>query len=354
MAEGKSEQPTPKRLKEARQKGQVAKSNDLTQATLFLTAASVLSFSGGRVMEILKSFMTQSLSPNLLASKVDASVLLARFSHAWITFLLLAMPLLGALFVISAAVNFLQLGGLIFSFQILTPKFTKLNPVQGFQNLFFKSKTYLELVKTLVKFAVVLSLAYTSFRSSLRDVVVSERIGLVETAALTSQLLFGLLFKVGTAFVLLGSVDFFLQKKLHLKSLMMSKEEVKQEYKNDEGDPHIKHQRKHIHEQILAESMIKNVPKATAVVVNPTHLAIALHYDQVSMAAPRITAKGQLLTAQRIIEIARQSQVPVVRNVPLAHSLYALDVGHEIPEELYEAVAEILNWVYELAQMHEE
>jgi flagellar biosynthesis protein FlhB len=246
------------------------------------------------------------------------------------------------------------LGGLIFSFQVITPKFTKLNPVQGFQNLFFKSKTYLELVKNLIKFAVVLCLAYTSFRSSLRDIVVSARIGLPETATLTSQLLFSLLFKVGGAFLLLGGVDFLLQKKLHLKSLMMSKEETKQEYKNDEGDPHIKHQRKHIHEQILAESAMKNVPDAAAVVVNPTHLAVALNYNRTTMAAPRITAKGQMLTAQRIIEIAKQSHVPVIRNVALAHRLYALEVGDEIPEELYEAVAEILNWVYDLAQMHEE
>jgi FlhB-like protein len=135
---------------------------------------------------------------------------------------------------------------------------------------------------------------------------------------------------------------------------MMSKEEVKQEYKNEEGDAHIKHQRKHIHEQILAESAMKNVPNAAAVVVNPTHLAVALNYNQTTMAAPRITAKGQMLMAQRIIEIAKQSHVPVVRNVSLAHSLYALEVGDEIPEELYEAVAEILNWVYDLAQMHEE
>src|SRR5262249_27221129 len=131
--------------------------------------------------------------------------------------------------------------------------------------------------------------------------------------------------------------------------MMMSKEEVKQEYKEQEGDPHVKHQRKHMFQEIMHQSVAHNVPKATAVVANPTHLAVALRYQEATMQAPRVTAKGEDFMALRIMEIAKQHKVPVVHNIGLAHSLFDLEVGHEIPEDLYEAVAEVLNFVYQLA-----
>ena len=126
-------------------------------------------------------------------------------------------------------------------------------------------------------------------------------------------------------------------------------EDIKQEFKEQEGDPHVKHMRKHLFEQLMHESVAHNVPKATVVVANPTHFAIALRYDEMTMQAPRVTAKGQDSMALRILDIARQNKVPVVRNIGLAHSLYDLEIGHDIPEDLYEAVAEVLNFVYQLA-----
>jgi len=350
MADDKTEQPTPKRLKDARRKGQVAKSNDLTHAGLFLSAAGVLSLAGAYMTDSLKSFLSQSLTSAGAAGTLDPNLVLGRFAQAWSQLLIVVAPLFGALVVVAFAMNFLQLGGFLFSAEILSPKFTKLNPVTGFQNIFFKSRTYLELIKTLVKFAVILYIAYSTFMDVLRDVVLSARVGIPQVARLASKLLFGLLFKVGAVFVILGAADFLIQKKMHMKKLRMSKEEVKKEYKEDEGDPHIKHQRKHLHQQLLAENMVKNVPKANVVVVNPTHLAIALRYNEATMVAPQVTAKGERLIAQTIISIARKSQVPIVRNVPLAHSLIEVEEGNEIPEGLYEPVAEILNWVYELAR----
>jgi flagellar biosynthesis protein FlhB len=134
-----------------------------------------------------------------------------------------------------------------------------------------------------------------------------------------------------------------------MKKMMMSKEDIKQEYKEQEGDPHVKHQRRHLFEQMMHESVAHNVPKATVIVANPTHLAIALQYNEKTMQAPQVTAKGQDSMALRIIDIAKKSQVPVVRNIGLAHSLFDLEIGHDIPEDLYEAVAEVLNFVYQLA-----
>jgi flagellar biosynthesis protein FlhB len=350
MADDKTEQPTPKRLKDARKKGQVAKSSDLTQAGMFLTAAGVLSLAGAYMVNSLKAFLSQSLTSAGSSGTLQPNLVFGRFAQAWSQLLIVVAPLLGALVVVAIAMNFLQLGGFLFSPQVLSPKFTKLNPVTGFQNIFFKSRTYLELIKNLIKFAVIFYIAYSAFMDVLRDVVLSARVGIPQAAQLASQLLFGLLFKVGGVFVILGAADFFIQKKMHMKNLRMSKEEVKKEYKEDEGDPHIKHQRKHLHQQLLAENMVKNVPKANVVVVNPTHLAIAIRYNEATMAAPQVTAKGERLIAQTIISIARRNRIPIVRNVPLAHSLIEVEEGNEIPEELYEPVAEILNWVYELAR----
>jgi flagellar biosynthesis protein FlhB len=237
-----------------------------------------------------------------------------------------------------------------FAPEVIKPKLDKLNPVKGFQNLFFKSKTYLELIKNLIKFTVVLFLVYSTLEVFLRDVLLTARTDVFNSGVLAGHLMFTLLFKVGGVFLVMGAADFMIQKKMHLQSLMMSKDEVQREFKEDEGDPHIKQMRKHIHEEMVNQSMIHEVPKADVVVVNPTHLAIAIRYDEVSMSAPRVVAKGADSMAQRIIKLAKQHHRPVIRNIPLAHQLFEIELGREISEDLYEAVAEVLNWVYQLAQ----
>ena len=350
MADDKTEQPTPKRLEEARKKGQVFKSADMTQSGLFLTAAAVLSFSGPGLVEALKAFMVESLDSRLLSGTFDPSLLLARIGNASIKFLLLSMPLLMALAIAGAALDFAQMRGLIFAPAVLSPKFTRLNPIAGLQNILFKPKTYLELVKNLLKFVVIFWIAYSTLMSSMRDLIVSSRIGLEQIAQLAPKLLFGLLFKIGGAFLLLGAADFALQKKIFMKGLMMSKDEVKREYKEQEGDPHVKSHRKALHRMMLRENATKRVPQANAVVVNPTHVAVALQYDEAKMNAPQVIAKGEMLLAQKIRRIAERHNVPILRNVELAHTLLALELDEEIPEELYEAVAEILNLAAELTK----
>jgi flagellar biosynthesis protein FlhB len=237
----------------------------------------------------------------------------------------------------------------LFAPEVIKPKFEKLNPVNGFKNVFFSPNTYIELIKNLIKFTVVFWLLYSAIRGSLRDIVPTAGMRLDQTASLAARLMTGLLFKVGGVFVVLGAADYMIQKKLFMKKMMMSKQEVKEEYKEMEGDPHVKHMRKHLFQQLMHGSVARNVPRATAVVANPTHLAIAIRYDETTMQAPRITAKGQDSLALKIIEIAKEHKVPVIRNIGLAHALIDLEVGHEIPEDLYEAVAEVLNFVYQLA-----
>jgi flagellar biosynthesis protein FlhB len=348
MADNKTEQPTPKRLKEARKRGQVSKSNDLTQASLFITASAALSLLGGRLVDEFRALLIQCFDPKQIAGISEDALLKQAGSFLKLSFLL--TPFLAALLAVSASVTCLQVGGIIFYGQALTPKPERLDPVRGFQRIFLQSKTYLELGETLIKFSAIIWLSYSTFRGSLNSVVLVARVGLPQATSLASQLLLAFLFKTGAVFLVIGAADFLLQRRLYLKELRMTKEEVKKEYKEDEGDPHIKHQRKHLHQQLVTQGMLGNLPRAKAVVVNPTHLAIALEYEETIMAAPQIAAKGQMRIARQIVEIARQNRIPIVRNVPLAHSLFTLEIGEEIPEELYQAVAEIFNWVQELAR----
>ena len=350
MAGDKSEQPTPKRLEEARKKGQVFKSNELTVSVLFMTGAAVLSMGGAAYVNTIKALMVEFFQPEMLKGQMSLDAILHHMGDGWARGLLLLAPLLGALFVISVAMNFLQVK-VVIAPEVIKPKFTKLNPIKGFQNLFFKSKTYLELAKNIIKLVVIGWVCYSTIKNSLRDVVLTARVPLEETGRVTSTLLFSMLYKIGGILCLLGAADYFLQKKLYMKGMMMSKQEVTQEYKQSEGDPHVKHQRKHMFREMMNEDIHVKVPKADAVVVNPTHMAIAIQYDEKAMMAPKVTAKGQFQKAEKIIEIAKKYRVPIMRNIELAHKLYEVDVGADIPESLYEAVAEVLNWVYELAQM---
>ena len=348
MAGDKSEQPTPKRMNEARKKGQVFKSRDFIQSLLFITAAAVVAAGGPAYFTELSDLMKQFFQPDMMRGDMPMNAMLSRMGFAWSKFLVLSAPLLGALVVAAVAANFVQVKAL-FAAEIIKPKFEKLNPLAGFKNIFFSSRTYIELVKNLIKFGVIFWVLYSSIQGSMRDIIPIASMRLDQTASLAGSLISSLLYKVGVVFLILGGADYMIQKKLHMKNMMMSKEEVKQEYKEQEGDPHVKHMRKHLFEQLMHESVAHNVPKATAVIANPTHLAVALRYDEAAMQAPTVTAKGQDSMALKIIDIAKEHKVPVVRNIGLAHTLFDLEIGHEIPEDMYEAVAEILNFVYQLA-----
>jgi flagellar biosynthesis protein FlhB len=354
MSGEKTEKPTQKRLKEARKKGQVPKSQDLTQAVLFLVAVGVLGAGGGAYISNLQALMKEIFRPAMLTGNLPDDELLRRTGYAWVRGLLPALPLLGSVFIAAIAVNFVQVKAL-FSLEVIKPKLEKIDPLKGFQNKFFKARNYLELLKMVVKFAIVFGLAYVSLKSSLHDIVLTARADPLNAGRVAAHMMLGLLFKASLIFLALGAADVLLQKHLHVKSLMMSKYEVQKEFKEDEGDPHMKHLRKHLHEQMLANDIVLKVPEADVVVVNPTHIAVAIEYDEGAMNAPVVSAKGQMLLAQRIIALARQHRVPIIRQVPLARSLFELEIGREIPEDLYAAVAEVLNWVYALSQSeHEE
>lgn len=352
MSSEKTEQPSDQKIREARKKGQVFQSRDITQALAFLTGAGIVAGAGKLFVTQLAGFLRQSLQPELLAAPLDPAFLLERLGAAFTRWLILSLPVAAALALVTGLTIFLQVKSL-FSPEIIIPKFDKLNPIAGFQNIFFKGKTYITLVKSLVSFTVVLTVAYLYIRDALFAITLASRLPVFEAASLAGDLLSGLLLRVGGVFLVLGGADYLLQKKLYMKDQMMSKEDVKQEYKQNEGDPHIKHQRRHLHEEALKGGAIVNVPKADVVVVNPTHVAVALSYDRESMNAPRVVAKGSGDLAARIRALAEEHKVPILQNIALARSLHTVELEHEIPEELFDAVAEVLQWVYELRQQSE-
>ncbi len=355
MAEGqggeKTEKPTPKRIKDARRKGNVSKSKDLSSAILFLITVMLLAALNSFNADVLVHYMQDSLKLAFSIKQIDLSQATDALAAGGMAMFKVLAPILAVNFVMAMSVEFMQVGAL-FTTETLKPKFDKLNPVNGFKGMFFQKKTYIELLKTIFKLVILTAMFYVIFKNNLPELIVSGRRSLWYSASLTGSILFDIAVKIGGLFLVIGVVDFGLQKHLWMKDLMMSKYEVKQEYKQDEGDPHNKAARKRLHRELLQHNAVQDVKKADVVIVNPTHIAVAVRYNKEESPAPQIIAKGEMLMAEKILEIARENNIPIMRNIPLAHALNKLEEGEEIPEELYEAVAEVLNWVYRMSKQN--
>ncbi|MBI4853724.1 MAG: type III secretion system export apparatus subunit SctU [Acidobacteria bacterium] len=355
MAEGqggeKTEQPTPKRLKDARKKGNIAKSKDLSGAILFLVTVMLLAILSSFTSGVLIHHMQDSIRLAFSIKELNLERVNEVLAVGLIAMFKVLAPILAANMVIALAIEFIQVGAL-FTTETLKPKFDKLNPVNGFKGMFFQKKTYIELLKTIFKLVILCAMFYVIFKANLPELIIAGKRSLWYSASLTGSILFDVSVKIGGLFLVIGVADFGLQKHLWIKDLMMSKYEVKQEYKQDEGDPHNKAARKRLHRELLQHNAVQDVKKADVVIVNPTHIAVAIRYRKEEMPAPQIIAKGEMLMAEKILEIARENNIPVMRNIPLAHALNKLEEGEEIPEELYEAVAEVLNWVYRMSKQN--
>ncbi len=346
----KTEQPTHKRLEDAKKKGQVAKSQDLSSSILLLSAVAVLWLGGNYIGGFLKDYVADQLKfaasfEGDLTRDLAFSLLLDGLKTAAIVL----TPLFAVTFILAFVSNYLQIGSLL-SFEAIKPDPNKLNPVSGFQNKFFKMRTYIELVKTLLKMVITASLVlYVLWYA--RDDLARLTVQPIDVAiGFAFNLIIEIGLKVGFVFLLLGGADFFLQKFLHRKEMMMTKQETKEEYKETEGNPLIKGKRRQLHRQLLSENMASAVKRSKVVVVNPTHVAVALSYERGEDSAPMIVAKGADLMALKIKEIANEAKVPIMRDIKLARALYELEIEDEIPEELYEATAVVLRWVYDIAE----
>jgi flagellar biosynthetic protein FlhB len=269
-------------------------------------------------------------------------------SASFVTLSKVLLPILIAGFLAALVIGFLQVGPL-FSMEALEFKPEKLNPIEGMKNM-FKVVTLIELVKNIAKISVVLYIAYLTIKKFLREILLAAQVNLIDSASLTGGIISSFFIKVSMVFLVVAVIDLAVQRWNYMKNMRMSKDEVKREYKQDEGDPHIKSERRHLHREMVFGDARKNVKKSDAVVSNPIHVAVAIQYDREEMAAPEVVAKGQRKYAEMILQIAREENIPIIRNIPLAWSLLKVEEGMGIPEDLYEPVAEVLSLVYEMKE----
>ncbi|NOT46491.1 MAG: flagellar biosynthesis protein FlhB [Acidobacteria bacterium] len=345
----KTEQPTEKRLRDAKKKGQVAKSQDLSGAVLLIAAVGTIwligNYLGGMMLALVRDHLSSAAS---FKGDFTIAVAMSALTKGVLEMFWILAPLFLVVVIFALLANYLQIGS-VFSTEPISPKFEKLNPAEGFKQKFLKARSYVEFAKTIIKLIITAVVAGYVMWESREDIVHLIGKSPDVAAPFTLGLVIEIGLKVGLAFLVLGALDFLLQRLLHRRDLRMTKQELKDEYKETEGDPMVKAQRRSLHREILAQSLAAAVRDADVVLANPTHLAIALKYDRGSMGAPVVTAKGADLMASQIRLIAAESGVPVKRDVPLARALYLLEVEDEIPEELYEAVATVLQWVYSVA-----
>lgn len=344
----KSEEPTHKKMRDAKSKGQVANSKDFTSAFSFIVSFAILLATGGKISSSLQHYMKQYLTWAVTLDNVQPDAFNNMFQDSVWFILGLVAPLLWALFFVGLAISYVQVGA-IFTFEPLKPDIKKINPLSGFKK-WFSPKTLIELLKTVVKVAAVLAMAYVVIKDQLRPMILSVGESMENLNIILSDMVSVFAKRVAVVFVLVAAADFFYQKKSHKDQLKMSKDEVKREYKEDEGDPMFKHKRKELAHELVFNNMMTKARKATAVVVNPTHYAAAIFYDKQKGGAPSVIAKGQNLIAEQLKKIAKEEKIPIIRNITLAQALNRVELESEIPEDLYTAVAEVLNFVYRLGQ----
>jgi flagellar biosynthetic protein FlhB len=344
----KTEDPTPKKLRESKKKGQVAVSKDLTTAFLFIGGFSILLATGATMADSLKVYMKQYITMAVTMPEMQSDSYYNLGVEAVMVMLKTVAPLLGGVFVIALLISYVQVGA-IFTFEPMKPDLKKINPLQGVKK-WFSIKSLVELLKSIIKLGIVGFLAYQIVRDLLRPMVLSVGTKLEYQSIFLEDMVTSFTIRVAVVFVLIAAGDFFFQKKQHVKQMKMSKDEVKREYKEEEGDPMFKHKRKELAHELVFNNMIKNTRKATAVIVNPIHVAVAILYDRNRGGAPQVVGKGRNLIAEQIKKIAKEEGIPIMRNVSLAQALNKVEIGEEIPEQLYQAVAEVLNFIYKLGQ----
>lgn len=347
----KTEEATPRRKQEARKKGQVPRSNELNTVVVLLALFIILNFLGKWFYKEFITYIEQYLSPGELVTELnDSNLGNLLFRHCMI-FLRIFLPLgLGAL-VIGLVINLVQVGPM-FSLEPLRPKFSKLNPIAGLQRL-FSPHGFLELAKSIIKLVIVIYFAYSTIREHLFMFLDMFRQSPFDVAMALWRIIYQVAIKICLFLLALAIFDYFYQRWEFRKSLRMTKREVKDEFKQTEGNPQIKNKIRQRQRQIAMRRMMQDVPKADVVITNPTHLAIALRYDAAKMAAPVVVAKGEGFIAQKIKEIAAANDVVLVENRPLAQAIYkTVDIGESIPENLFQAVAEVLAYVYRLKRKH--
>jgi flagellar biosynthetic protein FlhB len=348
----KTEEPTPERLRKLRKEGNVAKSQDVNSAVSFLATFVVLAGTIPFISDEMINIFKESMLAIQMMDEPDSVVPSRLLLSSLLAMVKSVAPACAAALVIGVAGNIAQVG-FLFTTKPITPDLNKINPINGLKGM-FKMKKLVELGKTIIKFTLIAYLSYAALKDAMRDVVMIIRSDVEIGMKVIGGIIWDFCIRIGGVFIVIAAFDAFYQRRRYTKDNMMSKYDVKQEYKQSEGDPQMKADRKAMHREIMNSAAPQNVKKADVVVRNPDHIAVAIKYDrEKGNGAPVVGAKGTRLWADKVLEAAKHYGIPIVRNVPLAQALEKLDVGEEIPEELYEAVAEVLNFVYELAKQQD-
>jgi flagellar biosynthetic protein FlhB len=343
----KTEAATPKRRQQARERGQVARSVDLTAAVVILGTLVLLNWTGQGIIVALQGVMTHWLGSGAL-HRTEAPTITEVAGNLLFPVMMAMAPVLGGVVVAAVIINLLQVG-FILNTQRLQPDLASLSPAKGIKKLFGGGRGPMQLVMNLVKLLVVSAVAYSAIHGRIGQIVSAQTRDFGQIFLFGSAMVYDIGLRIALLLLVLSILDYAWQKFSFERDLRMTKQEVKDEMKSMEGDPMIKQRRRQIQMQRATQRARQAVPGADVVVTNPTEFAIALKYDPQNMHAPRVVAKGQGYVAQRIREVAIQHGIPIIQRPPLARALYKLvEVGGEIPEQFYSAVAEILAYVYQL------
>ncbi|TYP59912.1 flagellar biosynthesis protein FlhB [Thermosediminibacter litoriperuensis] len=347
FAQEKTEKATPRRRQKARERGQVFSSRELNSALILLASFVLIKIFGTYIFENTGSLLRHFLIENLKRQELSINDIYGIFYTSIIITLKSTAPVAVGIVSIGLLVNFLQVG-FIFSLEPVYPKLDRINPVEGVKRIFSR-RSLIELVKAIVKLALIMYIFYGGFNELKDTAALMLDMSFAESLGYFTSMIFRMGLKVGIALLGLSILDYTYQWYEYEKSLMMSKEDVKEELKEVEGNPQVKSRIRQVQRQISRRRMMQEVKKADVVITNPTHIAIALGYDASVHTAPVVLAKGAGAVAEKIKEIAEREDIPVVENKPLAQTLFkSVEVGDIIPEEFYNAVAEILAFVYSL------
>ncbi|HWJ80392.1 MAG TPA: flagellar biosynthesis protein FlhB [Niallia sp.] len=341
----KTEKATPKKRQDTRKKGQVAKSQEINTAVVLLVVFGVLSFTGEYMLEGIMTIMNYAFSDVMLTSLTESNFK-TLFINILLKFALVLSPVLAAAVIGAVISNYMQVG-VLFSTESIKFKLEKINPLSGFKRM-FSVRSVVELLKSLLKITVIGLVTFTVLWGKMDEILSLSNKSIGSTLVSLAKLSVQMGLYASLALLILALMDYMYQRYDYEKNIRMSKQDIKDEYKNMEGDPLIRSKIKQKQREMAMQRMMQDVPTADVVITNPTHYAIALKYDEDKYDAPYVVAKGVDYVAQKIKLVAKENNVMTVENRPLARAMYnQVEIGDLVPEDFYKAVAEILALVYQ-------
>ncbi|WP_342559261.1 flagellar biosynthesis protein FlhB [Metasolibacillus sp. FSL K6-0083] len=343
----KTEKATPKKRQDARKKGQVLKSQDVTAAFLLLITFAFLFIAAPFMFSGLIDFLNQAFGRNLLIDTMTVDTVMEMYFESLKEMAMLVLPIMVVAMVAGIGANYFQFG-LLFTTETLKLDLKKMDPIKGIKKI-ISTRAIINLIKSLLKVAFIGTVTTTVIWMNLENVLSLAFKSPWEILGTVAYLTGIMGLAAALMLILIAILDYFYEKYEYEKQLKMSKQDIKDEYKNSEGDPLIKSKIKQRQREMAMRRMMQEIPSADVVITNPTHYAIALKYDENSMDAPRVIAKGTDFVAQKIKMIAKEHDVIMVENRPLARAMYdQVEIGDAVPEEFFKAVAEILAYVYRI------